>query len=122
MPFHPKEETMKKPFHPQAISALILLFLGIAVWFTAGAANGDNRFTIAVIPDTQNYVDNTKKQPASAKDFLTETTYLATHKNPLNLVFVSHVGDVVQHGDGTNGTRGDKSYAAQTEWTGPCVP
>jgi hypothetical protein len=74
------------------------------------------RFTIAVIPDTQNYVDNTKKQPASAKDFSTETAYLATHKNALNLVFVTHVGDVVEHGDGPNATPGDKSYGPQAEW------
>ncbi|HVP77813.1 MAG TPA: metallophosphoesterase [Thermodesulfobacteriota bacterium] len=107
---------MRKSFHPKAILALIVLCLGITVWSTANVAYGDNRFTIAVIPDTQNYVDNTKTQPASAEEFVTETAYLATRKDALNLVFVTHVGDVVQHGDGTNGTPGDKSYGAQAEW------
>jgi len=115
---------MRKLYHLKAVLALLVVFVGITSWFAPGAAyDGDERqvekstgFTIAVIPDTQNYVDNTKKQPASIKDFLTETAYLAAHKNALNLVFVTHVGDVVQHGDGTNGAPGDKSYGGQTEW------
>ena len=104
------------PFHPKAVLASIVLFLGIAVWSTAVAGNGDLRFTIAVIPDTQNYVDNTKSQPASSHDFIAQTSYLAAHRKDLNLVFVTHVGDVVQHGDGTRGTQGDKSYGGQAEW------
>ena len=104
-------------------SGIILCAVGCATINKGGGPPGvtfekdrSTRFTIAVIPDTQNYVDNTKKQTASAKDFMTETAYLATHKNEPNLVFVTHVGDVVQHGDGTNGTPGDKSYGAQDEW------
>lgn len=73
-------------------------------------------FTIAVIPDTQNYVDFTKPQPSSFETFKQETTYLASNKRELNLAFVTHVGDVVQHGDGTNGTEGDISYGAGSEW------
>jgi hypothetical protein len=115
---------MRKLFHPKAVLALLVLFMGMASWFAPGTAyDGDERgvekstrFTIAVIPDTQNYVDDTKKQPASTKSFLSQTAYLATHKNALNLVFVTHLGDVVQHGDGTNGTPGDKSYGGQAEW------
>ena len=77
---------MKKSFHPRAILVLIMVFLGIAVWSTADAVYADNRFTIAVIPDTQNCVDNTKKQPDSTQEFITETSYLAIHKNALNQV------------------------------------
>jgi len=107
---------MRRSFYANTILALVVVFLGIALWSTPQGAYGDNRFTIAVIPDTQNYVDNTKKQPNSSRDFTVETQYLADHQKDLKLVFVTHVGDVVQHGDGTNGTPGDKSWGAGTEW------
>ncbi len=80
------------------------------------ASPGSNFFTIAVIPDTQNYVDVTHKQPLNENFFISQTRYLADHVNDLNLAFVTHVGDVVQHGDGTNGTRGNSSYGAGAEW------
>ena len=102
---------MKTSFPRRATLTLLMLVLGAATWLAPGTVysdNGDKRFTIAVIPDTQNYVDNTKTQPASVKDFIAETRYLALNKERLKLVFVTHVGDVVQHGDGTNGTPGDK--------------
>src|SRR5664280_838972 len=83
-------------------------------------ANNDQRqddsFTIAVIPDTQNYVDYTHSQPVSLETFKQETGYLASHKRQMNLAFVTHVGDVVQHGDGTNGTPDDVTYGAGIEW------
>lgn len=107
---------MKRPLQAKAIVTLVLVFLGMAVWFAPAAVYADNRFTIAVIPDTQNYVDNLKAQPAGNNDFLAETQYLADHKKDLKLVFVTHVGDVVQHGDGTNGTPGDMTWGAGTEW------
>jgi hypothetical protein len=81
-----------------------------------GVAHGRDFFTIAVIPDTQEYVDSTKPQRKSLSTFLAETTFLAEHKEDLALAFVTHVGDVVQHGDGTNGTPGDRSWGAGDEW------
>ena len=104
---------MKKPFHPKTLGALLVLFLGMAAWFAPGAVYGGDRFTVAVIPDTQFYVDSGNTlttspgytQPNandSAKYFKGETQWLADHKKALNLVFVTHVGDVVQNGDGTS--------------------
>ena len=58
-------------------------------------------FTIAVISDTQNYVDGTHPQPLNENFFLDQTTYLAENRHELKLRFVTHVGDVVQHGDGS---------------------
>jgi len=120
---------MKKPFHPKAIEALLVLFLGIAAWFGPGAVYGNDRFTIAVIPDTQFYVDSGNTlttspaytQPSandSAKYFQAETRWLADHKEALNLAFVTHVGDVVQNGDGTsNGTTPLQSiFPVTAEW------
>ena len=83
---------------------------------TPVGAQGAAAFTIAVIPDTQNYVDDTKPQPGSLGIFNAQTQYLADRKNALNLVFVTHVGDVVQHGDGTNGMPGNAAWGAGSEW------
>jgi len=58
-------------------------------------------FTIAVISDTQNYVDGTHPQPLNENFFLDQTLYLAQKRDELNLRFVTHVGDIVQHGDGS---------------------
>jgi len=116
-----KRKLVKKLTSRRRLLALVALFLGIAIGLAPAADRGEqdlreNRFTIAVIPDTQNYVDDTRQQPTSTNDFMAETSYLATHKNDLNLVFVTHVGDVVQHGDGTNGTPGDRKWGAGAEW------
>jgi hypothetical protein len=96
-------------------SKALLLALAGALLLPAGAYARDV-FTIAVIPDTQNYPDSTKPQPQSLATFLAETRFLAEHKNDLKLAFVTHVGDVVQHGDGTNGTPGDRTWGAGAEW------
>lgn len=69
-----------------------------------GATALADKFTIGVISDTQNYVDNNKPQPASTNIYIQQMQYLADQKVSKNIAFVSHVGDVVQHGDGTNGT------------------
>jgi hypothetical protein len=94
----------------------MLLSLALAASLLPGAASANESFTIAVIPDTQNYVDNNKPQPQSLETFKAEMQLLKDYKNPLNLAFVSHVGDVVQHGDGTNGTAGDASWGAGAEY------
>ncbi len=65
------------------------------------AGHGSEFFTIAVISDTQNYVDGTQPQPLNVNFFLDQTRYLARKKHELNLKFVTHVGDVVEHGDGS---------------------
>lgn len=106
------EEKMKKLSHLREIVAALILIVSV---MTSGAYANDS-FTIAVIPDTQNYVDNNKTQPDSLNFYKAETSYLANHKHDLNLVFVTHVGDVVQHGDGTNGTPGNASWGAGAEW------
>jgi hypothetical protein len=103
---------MKKLSYPRTILAALLLSASLA----PGGAYAANTFTIAVIPDTQNYDDNTKAQPGSNAWFIAQTSYLANHKSDMNLAFVTHVGDVVQHGDGTNGSPGNSSYGAGAEW------
>lgn len=89
-----------------------------------------NVFTVAVIPDTQNYCDASNTtlyiQPFNAQIFQTQMQYLADNKLNLNLAFVTHVGDVVQRGDGLNvyGSQANMSsyssrnltMAQNTEW------
>lgn len=64
------------------------------------ASPSSNFFTIGVIPDTQNYSDGTHPQPLNKNFFIEQTQFLAQNVQTLKLRFVSHVGDVVQHGDG----------------------
>lgn len=72
-----------------------------AVALSAGIANADAQdFTIAVVPDTQNYSDITLSQPRGEATFIQQMQYLADQKAAKNIVFVSFVGDLIQHGDG----------------------
>lgn len=74
-------------------------------------ASTGNFFTIGVISDTQNYTDG-RYQPASSSNswqngvyglpfFKAQMNYLVNNVSALNLAFVTHVGDVVQNGDGS---------------------
>jgi hypothetical protein len=71
----------------------------------ADAATQDSStFTIAVIPDTQNYIDYTHQKaagyPFDAKElFLEQLQYVSDHlqSNGGDIAFVSAVGDVWQH-------------------------
>ena len=61
----------------------------------------EGAFTIAVIPDTQRYRGrNTKSQPESDDEitnsvFASITEWIVQHREDQNIVFVSHVGDIV---------------------------
>jgi hypothetical protein len=80
-----------------------------------------NFFTVAVIPDTQNYTDG-GYQPASngivnLPFFIDQVNYLAANESALKLAFVTHVGDVVQNGDGsTMNFPGKYGTPQNTEW------
>ena len=94
------------------------------------AAVNQNVFNIAVISDTQNYSDG-RYQPASSSNawqngiynlpyFIEQMNYLKTNSSALNLAFVSHVGDVVQNGDGSTLFMPGNKYTGATsqniEW------
>jgi hypothetical protein len=66
---------------------LVSTVLGISLML--GSAYAENAFTIAVLSDTQNYVDFKKPQPDSANIFIAQTQFLADHKDDLNLVFIT---------------------------------
>ena len=103
---------MKKSSYSRIAPAVLALFIGISAWFAPGAF-ANNTFTVSVIPDTQFYVDSGNTLTTSpaytqpnaddtAKYFQAETQWLVNNKAALNLAFVTHVGDVVQNGDGTS--------------------
>lgn len=54
---------------------------------------GPREFTIIVLPDTQNY---SKSYP---EIFMAQTEWIAANKESLNIVFVSHLGDLVDDHD-----------------------
>lgn len=61
-------------------------------WFRARVA-GPNAYTMAVLPDTQNYTDN----PSIAPTFGKMTQWLADNADEKNLAFVMHVGDITSN-------------------------
>ena len=70
----------------------------------ARAAAGDTSFTIAVIPDTQNYVDYTNQKAAgfafdASELFLQQMQFVADNLESVggDIAFVTAVGDVWQH-------------------------
>ena len=54
-------------------------------------------FTIIGIPDTQYLVDVAEPYPDI---YDSQTQWIVANKNDLNIVYVAHLGDVVQHGNG----------------------
>ena len=61
-------------------------------WFRARVA-GPNAYTIAVLPDTQDYTDNAARIPT----FERMTQWLADNAEAKNIQFVMNVGDMTQH-------------------------
>lgn len=96
------------------ISTVFLLFPNIAL---------AEKFTVAVIPDTQNYSDATLPQPLGEEIFSAQMQYIVDNEKPKNISFVSFVGDIVQHGDGQFRKKAESQagaeflyYDTRSEW------
>ncbi|WP_245426968.1 metallophosphoesterase [Pleomorphomonas carboxyditropha] len=77
------------------------------------------KFTVAVVSDTQNYTDVTLPQPRGVNTFIQQMQYLVDSRKEKNLAFVTFVGDIVQHGDGQFRTGIIGQYTlwdTRTEW------
>lgn len=81
--------------------------------FAAGAVSAQT-FTVAVVPDTQNYSDVALPQPRGAETFEQEMRYLADQRGPKNIAFVTFVGDLIQHGDGQFRIPATEGHEART--------
>ncbi|MFE8046573.1 metallophosphoesterase [Brenneria goodwinii] len=96
----------------------VLRVCGVVALLGSGAAHAE-KFTVAVISDTQNYTDVTLPQPRGVNTFVQQMQYLVDTRKEKNLVFATHVGDVVQHGDGRFRTGMVGQYTlwdTRTEW------
>lgn len=78
---------------------LLALVCSLGVLAPAGA-HAAEPWRLVVVPDTQHYVDDSN----NVDDFMTQMQWIADHVEPLDIAFVSHIGDVVQHG------------SSRTEW------
>ena len=58
-----------------------------------------NDFMIAVLGDTQYYVENTGTNGQYIQGFQDQIDWIKDHRVDSNIVYVIHVGDVVEHGD-----------------------
>lgn len=72
------------------------------------------QFTVAVIPDTQNYNDVSLPQPRGVETLVQQMQHLVETREERKLEFVTFVGDIVQHGDGQFRKR--VSGGADGEW------
>ena len=52
-------------------------------------------FTIIALPDTQHYTDN----PSNYANYSAQTHWIVANKDTLNIKFVTHLGDIVEHGN-----------------------
>ena len=71
----------------------LIVLLALFSWAfisAAGWAAGSDKFTIIVLPDTQNYSES---QPDV---FKTQTQWIVDSRGALNIVFVLHEGDIVE--------------------------
>ncbi len=72
-------------------SLLIITLLSLAV------AHGQEDFTIAVLPDTQNYAASL--HGGTPEIFKAQTQWIADNRDNLNIVYVPHLGDCVNYAD-----------------------
>jgi hypothetical protein len=71
--------------------------LALLIVMSAVSVGYSEKFTIAVLPDTQYYTRSSSyvTQPASINIFKGMTQFIANNKTAMNIVFVAHMGDVV---------------------------
>ena len=76
----------------RATGALGIAGLGVSA--VSGRAAAASPWTIAVLPDTQKYAESSSLISRAAA----QTKWIRDNKSAQNIVFVSHVGDLVEHG------------------------
>lgn len=82
---------------------MVALAVSLVVTQPAAAQGPDNAadppepISIVVVPDTQIYLDSNRAQPAGRDTFLAQFVWIAANIDTENIVFTTHVGDVVQN-------------------------
>ena len=77
-----------------SLIALPAFMVTISSTQTASANPTQENFTIVVLPDTQNY------SQSYPEIFENQTEWIVQNENTKNIVFVTHLGDIVSHYDG----------------------
>ncbi len=78
---------------------------------------GSEKFTIILLPDTQYYTEEPQgtHDGGNASMFNAQTTWIANHRQSMNIVYVGQLGDCVQNGDNPPGPNNEIEYQrAQT--------
>lgn len=70
---------------------------GLVFLLCASCARPEPSFTIVVLPDTQFYVAGL--HGGTPEMFESQTRWIVEHRDSLNIVFVTQLGDCVEHGD-----------------------
>jgi len=82
------------------LSLILFSLAAMLIGSPSAAAGTGGKFTVVVVPDTQGYADHANP-PASNVNwpnrYNEHVQWIADHIKPLNIVFVSQVGDVVQN-------------------------
>jgi hypothetical protein len=74
---------------------ILLIFALILMFCEGGVVFGQDDFVIVALPDTQKYVLN----GAYPEIFTTQTQWIANNVSSMNIVFVTHEGDIVDTWD-----------------------
>jgi hypothetical protein len=101
-------------YFPRALGlwAAIAVTLLSAVTSVAGGLG----FSIVALPDTQKYLDSsytydpvnpgtTPVLPTFSGNFAAQTSWIAGQVDARRIAFVSHLGDIVEHGGGSEGVQ-----------------
>ncbi len=85
---------------PNRLLALVVIVAA------AGLAAAEEEFSIILLPDTQKYAES------YPEIFVSQTEWIVSNVEALNIAFVTHLGDIVEHGGFGPGGSGDNSI----EW------
>ena len=90
-------------------SRLVALLAGPAIAAVAAPpAHAGEPWTVVMVPDTQHYVDDID----NVDDFVTQMQWIADNVDSRNIEFVTHIGDIVQHG--SSATEWDRAETAMS--------
>ncbi len=77
--------------------AIALIVLAFGLGLAPTAAHAQDAWTLVAVPDTQHYTDHS----SYVDNFIEQMTWIADNVDSEQIKFVSHLGDIVQHGDST---------------------
>lgn len=77
------------------LSTALVLLTGTKVNAEADPIESEASWTLAILPDTQHYVDSAANFP----NFLAQTEWVKSHADSHNIAFLLHEGDLIENND-----------------------